>query len=128
MNADQGENRVIVPQLFKLLILFLTIPVTVATAERSFSKLKIIKSYLWSSLSQERLEGHAMLAIEKNAITSDIQERIIKDNWMPEDEQGFAVVKNAKRHNQEANSWEFQFGRISYTVITYCCSSIFATH
>jgi len=44
------------PQLLKLLILFLTIPVTVATAERSFSKLKIIKSYLPSSMSQERLD------------------------------------------------------------------------
>ena len=43
--------------------------------------------------------------------------------------QGFAVVKNAKRHKQEANSWEFQSGRISYTVIiTYYCSRIFATH
>ena len=67
------------PQLLKLLILFLTIPVTVATAERSFSKLKIIKSYLRSSMSQERLDGLAMLAIEKSAITPDIEERIIKD-------------------------------------------------
>ena len=93
------------PQLLKLLILFLTIPVTVATAERSFSKPKIIKSYLPSSMSQERLNGLAMLAIEKSAITPDIQERIIKDfsHGMPEDEHGFAVVKkklkNAKRHN-----------------------------
>jgi len=67
------------PQLLQLLILFLTIPVTVATAETSFSKLKIIKFYLRSSMSQERLDGLAMLAIEKSAITPDIQERIIKD-------------------------------------------------
>ena len=67
------------PQLLKLLILFLIIPVTVTTAERSFSKLKIIKSYLRSSMSQERLDGLAMLAIEKSAITPDIEERIIKD-------------------------------------------------
>jgi len=33
---------------------------------------------------------------------------------MSEDEQGFAVVKNAKRHNQEAKSWKFQTKRISY--------------
>ena len=44
--------------------LFLTIPVTVASAERSFSKLKIIKTYLRSTMSQERLSGLAVLSIE----------------------------------------------------------------
>ena len=45
-------------------ILFLTIPVTVAAAERSFSKLKIIKNYLRSTMGAERLSGLAVLAIE----------------------------------------------------------------
>ncbi|XP_022880729.1 zinc finger MYM-type protein 1-like [Olea europaea var. sylvestris] len=46
----------------------LTIPVTVAFAEKSFSKLKLIKSYLRSSMSQERLNGLAMISIEKNML------------------------------------------------------------
>lgn len=46
------------------LLLFLTLPVTVATAERSFSKLKLIKTYLRSSMGQERLSGLAILSIE----------------------------------------------------------------
>ncbi|XP_004298173.1 PREDICTED: uncharacterized protein LOC101310988 [Fragaria vesca subsp. vesca] len=45
--------------------ILLTIPVTIASAERSFSKLKLIKSYLRSTMSQERLNGLALLSIEK---------------------------------------------------------------
>ncbi|XP_042460344.1 zinc finger MYM-type protein 1-like [Zingiber officinale] len=48
--------------------ILLTIPVTVASAERSFSKLKLIKTFLRSTMSQERLNGLAMLSIEKEII------------------------------------------------------------
>ena len=51
---------------FKIL---LTIPVKVASAERSFSKLKLIKSYLRSTMSQERLNELAILSIEKDILT-----------------------------------------------------------
>ena len=46
----------------------LTIPVTVASAERSFSKLKLIKSYIRSAMSQERLSGLVILSIEKEML------------------------------------------------------------
>ena len=52
------------PQLQKLLTLFLTIPVTVASAVRSFSKLKLIKTYLRSTMRQSRLADLAILSIE----------------------------------------------------------------
>ena len=38
-------------------LIFLTIPVTVASAEKNFSKLKLIKNFLRNSISQERLSG-----------------------------------------------------------------------
>ena len=56
-----------VPELATACVLFVTLPVTVANAERSFSKLKLIKSYLRSSISQERLDGLSLLAIENEA-------------------------------------------------------------
>lgn len=52
------------PDVVTALTLFLTLPVTVATAERSFSKLKLIKTYLRSTMSQERLSGLSTLSIE----------------------------------------------------------------
>ena len=48
--------------------ILLTMPVTVAYAERSFSKLKLIKSYLRSTMSHERLSGLAMISIEKDMV------------------------------------------------------------
>ena len=48
--------------------ILLTISVTVASAERSFSKLKLIKSYLRSTMSQERLNELAILSIEKELV------------------------------------------------------------
>nr|GEX46472.1 zinc finger MYM-type protein 1 [Tanacetum cinerariifolium] len=55
----------------------LTITVTVASAERSFSKLKLIKSYLRSSMSQERLNGLALIAIENDILESVDYEDLI---------------------------------------------------
>ena len=43
---------------------FCTLPVTVASAERSFSKLKLIKNFLRSTMGQEKLNDLAMLSIE----------------------------------------------------------------
>ena len=48
------------------LLLFLTLPVTVASAERSFSKLKIIKNHLRSTMHQERLSGLALVSVESS--------------------------------------------------------------
>jgi hypothetical protein len=54
-------------------------PVTVASAERSFSKLKLLKKYLRSTMSQERLNGLATLCIEKGLLDGIDIETIITD-------------------------------------------------
>ena len=41
-----------------------------ATGERSFSKLKLIKTYLRNSLAQDKLSNLALLSIEKNVLKS----------------------------------------------------------
>nr|XP_011468653.1 PREDICTED: zinc finger MYM-type protein 1-like [Fragaria vesca subsp. vesca] len=59
--------------------ILLTIPVTVASAERSFSKLKILKSYLRSAMSQERLNALALISIEHEFLEKLDYERLIDD-------------------------------------------------
>ncbi|VAH68794.1 unnamed protein product [Triticum turgidum subsp. durum] len=56
-----------VPIAYQIL---LTVPVTVASAERSFSKLKLLKNYLRSTMLQDRLNGLAMWYIEKDILDS----------------------------------------------------------
>ena len=60
----ERELQTLYPEVVTGLVLFLTIPVTVASAERSFSKLKLIKTYLRSTMSQDRLRHFALLSIE----------------------------------------------------------------
>ncbi|XP_071723334.1 uncharacterized protein [Rutidosis leptorrhynchoides] len=67
--------------------IFLIIPLTVATAERSFSKLKLLKSYLHNSMSQERLYELALVAIE-----NEILNKLALENLIDE-----FVSKNARR-------------------------------
>ncbi|KAK9061091.1 hypothetical protein SSX86_018271 [Deinandra increscens subsp. villosa] len=56
----------------------LTVPVTVASAERSFSKLKLLKTYLRSTMTQERLNGLAILSIENNILENVNYEELIE--------------------------------------------------
>ena len=48
--------------------ILLIIHVIVASAKRSFSKLKLIKSYLRSTMSRERLSGLVILSIKKKML------------------------------------------------------------
>ncbi|XP_074299079.1 uncharacterized protein LOC141630102 [Silene latifolia] len=59
--------------------ILLTIPVTVATAERNFSKLKLLKSYLRSTMSQDRLNSLAMIAIENQVLDKFCYEELIEE-------------------------------------------------
>ena len=59
--------------------ILLTMPMTIASAEISFSKLKLLKSYLRSSMSQEILNGLVILYIEKKMLENIDVDTIIND-------------------------------------------------
>ena len=64
----------------------LTILVTVASSERYFSKLKLLKSYLRSTMTQESLNGLVTIAIENDVVEINYED-IIED----------FISKNARR-------------------------------
>lgn len=57
---------------------YITLLVTTAAAESSFSKLNIIKNYLRTTMGQERLSNLAMISIESELLESIPQESIIE--------------------------------------------------
>ncbi|XP_028956413.1 uncharacterized protein [Malus domestica] len=59
--------------------ILLTVLVTVASVERSFSKLKLLKSYLRSTMLQERLNGLALISIESGFLEKIDYEGLIDD-------------------------------------------------
>ena len=59
--------------------LFLTFTVSVATAKRSFSKLKPIKIYLRSSMSQDRLSDLSLISTENETVVKINFDQIISN-------------------------------------------------
>ena len=76
------------PNLFMSLQIMLTLPITIGTAERSFSKLKLIKTYLRSTMTQNRLSNLTILSIEHEE-----SQKLDIDSLIDE----FAVIKARKQ-------------------------------
>lgn len=74
--------------LYKLICIGLTLPVTSASCERSFSRLKIIKSYIRNSSTDNRTSDIAVLAINANRAKRLCIERVTDS---------FAVNHNNRR-------------------------------
>jgi hypothetical protein len=60
------------PLIYTLLKILATLPVSTASAERSFSTLKRLKTYLRNTIGQERLTGLALLNIYRDVIVDPI--------------------------------------------------------
>ena len=68
------------PNLSRALKIIATLPVSVTTGERNFSKLKLIKTFFRSTMGQDCLNGLAMMSIEKD-ISGDINFNKVIDQF-----------------------------------------------
>jgi hypothetical protein len=74
------ENKEIFPNVYRCYKLLFTAPVSVADIERSFSKMKIVKNFLRSTMKGERLEDLIVLSTEKD-LTDTIDLNVVLKSW-----------------------------------------------
>lgn len=66
-------SKQVFPNLFKVVQIAITLPVSSATSERSFSTMRRINTYLRSTMSQNRFSNLGILDIEKDIVV-DVEE------------------------------------------------------
>lgn len=67
------------PNLRTSIQILLTIATSIASCERSFSKLKLIENYLRTSMTEERLNNLAILSIERDEVDTTNFDQLIDD-------------------------------------------------
>nr|CAI5842267.1 unnamed protein product [Callosobruchus analis] len=83
IDALNACNAAVYPNIFTLLTckIFATIPISTATAERTFSTLRRLKSYLRNTMSENRLNGlanlniHRWIQVDTNEVLAMLKEK-----------------------------------------------------
>ena len=72
----------IFPNIRRMLVHIMVLPVTSCEAERSFSTLRRIKSYLRTTMTNERLNGLALLSVYNGTVripkTAEVRVEVLK--------------------------------------------------
>ncbi|PWA52541.1 hypothetical protein CTI12_AA453750 [Artemisia annua] len=73
------EKSEMYPLIDRLVRLILTFPVSTATSERAFSKMKLVKTRLRSTMSDDFLKSSMILSIEREIVGTLCTEKMIDD-------------------------------------------------
>jgi len=76
---DSNGLKLIYEEIFKLIKIYLTVPITSAQAERAFSVLKILKTWLRTTMEDERVSD---LAIIKMACDANVDYELIIEEFV----------------------------------------------
>jgi hypothetical protein len=74
-------NKSSFPNVYKLVQLVMTIPISSSTCERSFSAMRRLKNWFHTSMGQERFTKLSTLTIERN-LTNKIDGEIILEKFV----------------------------------------------
>ena len=74
----EKDVLMMMPELSKVLKIYSVLPISSCEAERSFSALKRLKTYLRSKMGQNRLSSLALMHLERNIVNSVLQEDMSK--------------------------------------------------
>jgi hypothetical protein len=75
-----GPQSMFFPNIVQLMEIYAVLPVSIASAERSFSVLKLIKTFLRNSMGDDRLSSLALLNIHKT-VTNKLDPETIVDEF-----------------------------------------------
>ena len=74
----EKDVLMMLPEFSKVLKIYSVLPISSCEAERSFSALKRLKTYLRSKMGQNRLSSLALMHLERNIVNSVLQEDMSK--------------------------------------------------
>lgn len=70
-------DKELFPNMYTLFTIFAVIPVSTASVERSFSKLKLLKNYLRNTMGETRLTGLALMSVHRDIVIGMSNEDIV---------------------------------------------------
>lgn len=81
-NIKKYLDKMVLPNLYKLMQMAITLPVSSTTCERSFSSMRRINTYVRANIAQDRFSNLAILNIENDIVVDneDILETFTKGN------------------------------------------------
>ena len=74
----EKDVLMMLPEFSKVLKIYSVLPISSCEAERSFSALKRLKTYLRSKMGQNRLSSLALMHLERKIVNSVLQEDMSK--------------------------------------------------
>ena len=108
------------PCLINVLQIALTIGISTAECERSFSSLKRIKTYLWTKMSNDQLSNLASLAIEKQLSKQISLENIIQEFAAQDNNRQITLTVQLIFNftHTRVRLWNYTINISTYTLIT----------